>query len=129
PEPRQALYYRRAIALAQCQPNVAGMLIFHVADERDGNAWQSGVYYADGTPKTSMDGVRLGALAAQSGTFAHCSKVKTANSLESVVFHDPPALPGPLQIDVSCAVTCAYRAQLVDLDDGLVVATADGEAS
>ena len=127
-EPRQALYYRQAIALAQCQPTVAGMLIFHVADERDANAWQSGVYYADGTPKTSMDGVRLGALAAQAGTFAHCAKVKTARSLESVVFHEPPAEPGPFQIDLTCSAACAFSARLIDLQRGQVVARTDGDA-
>jgi hypothetical protein len=127
-EPRQALYYRKAIALAQCQPTVAGLLIFHVADERDANAWQSGVYYADDTPKTSMDGVRLGALAAQGGTFAHCTTVKTASSFKSVVFHGPPPAPGPLQIDLTCDAACTYHAQLIDLDDGQVAATADGES-
>jgi hypothetical protein len=127
-ESRQALYYRQAIALAQCQPNVAGLLIFHVADERDANAWQSGVYYADDTPKTSMDGVRLAALAAQDGTFASCEAAKTESSLESVVFHEPPAAPGPLQIDLTCDAACTYRAQVIDLQDGQVVAKADGDA-
>jgi hypothetical protein len=125
-EPRQAVYYRKAIALAECQPTVAGVLIFHVADERDANAWQSGVYYADDTPKTSMDGVRLGALAAQGGTFVHCTTVKTASSFEGVVFHEPPPAPGPLQIDLTCNAACTYHAQLIDLADGQVAATADG---
>jgi hypothetical protein len=127
-ESRQALYYREAIALAECQPNVAGLLIFHVSDESDGNAWQSGVYYADGTPKTSMDGVRLAALAAQAGTFAQCAEAKTASALESVAFHAPPVAPGPLQIDVTCDAPCTYEAQVIDLQDGDVVAKADGNA-
>jgi hypothetical protein len=128
-ESRQALYYREAIALAQCQPNVAGLLIFHVADERDANAWQSGVYYADDTPKTSMDGVRQAALAAQDGTFATCAAAKAADSVESVVFHQPPAAPGPLQIDLTCDAACTYHAELIDLQDGHVAATADGDAN
>ena len=44
--------------LAACQPTVRGFLIFHVTDETDFNRWQSGVYYADGTPKTSLPMVR-----------------------------------------------------------------------
>ena len=107
-EPRQALYYQQAIAIARCQPTVAGMLIFHVTDERDANAWQSGVYYPDDTPKTSMDALRSGALAAQDGTGAECAKPKTASNFESVVFHQPPAEPGPLQIDLTCASACTY---------------------
>src|SRR5204863_7130297 len=64
-EARQAAYYRTAFAIAQCQPTVAGILIFHVADERDANAWQSGVYYPDNTAKSSLRTVRAAALRAQ----------------------------------------------------------------
>ena len=49
----QAAYYDEALRMAACQPTVRGFLIFHVTDETDYNRWQSGVYYADGTPKTS----------------------------------------------------------------------------
>jgi len=49
----QAAYYDEALQLAACQPTVRGFLIFHVTDETDYNRWQSGVYYADGTPKAS----------------------------------------------------------------------------
>jgi hypothetical protein len=64
----QAAYYRLALQMAACQPNVRGFLIFHVTDETDYNRWQSGVYYADGTPKSSrpfvkqaMNEIRAGA--------------------------------------------------------------------
>jgi len=64
----QAGYYDQALKLAACQPTVRGFLIFHVTDETDYNRWQSGVYYADGTPKASralvkrsMNDVRTGA--------------------------------------------------------------------
>ena len=101
-------------------------MIFHVADEQDANAWQSGVYYADDTPKTSMDGVRLAALAAQSGTFASCAAAKTASSLVGVVFRDPAASLGPLEIDLTCDTTCTYRTDLIDLETGRAVSTVDG---
>jgi hypothetical protein len=51
PESVQANYYRQAILMAACQPTVKGLLIFHVTDEPDLDRWQSGVYYADDTPK------------------------------------------------------------------------------
>jgi hypothetical protein len=64
----QAAYYDEALQMAACQPTVRGFLIFHVTDETDHNRWQSGVYYADGTPKSSralvkgaMNAVRAGA--------------------------------------------------------------------
>jgi hypothetical protein len=54
----QAAYYRQALEMAACQPTVRGFLIFHVTDETDYNRWQSGVYYADGTPKSSRPFVK-----------------------------------------------------------------------
>jgi hypothetical protein len=54
PENVQAQRYREALQMAACQPTVRGFLIFHVTDERDFNRWQSGLYYPDGTPKTSL---------------------------------------------------------------------------
>ena len=74
PESLQAKYYAKAFALAACQPTVAGMLIFHVVDERDARAWQSGLYYGNGRPKTSLPAVRAAALAAQTGTLAECGQ-------------------------------------------------------
>ena len=57
-EPTQADYYRRAIELASCQKDVVGLLLFHSHDERALTGFQSGVYYVDGTPKTSLEPVR-----------------------------------------------------------------------
>jgi hypothetical protein len=128
-EPRQALYYREAIAIAQCQPNVAGMLIFHVTDERDANAWQSGVYYPDGTPKTSMDGVRQAALAADAGVDSACATPKTTNPLAAVTFHVPTTATDALTVDLSCNETCSYALELVAVADGTTAATATGSAT
>jgi hypothetical protein len=69
PEATQASYYRTAIELAYCQKNVIGLLFFHVSDEADLAAWQSGVYYSDDTPKTSLASVRDAALSILDGTF------------------------------------------------------------
>ena len=49
---------RRRCKLAYCQSNVAGVLLFHAADEAGRRGWQSGLYYADGTPKSSLGVVR-----------------------------------------------------------------------
>jgi hypothetical protein len=54
-EATQARYYREAFALLCDQPTVEGLYIFHVWDESDLLGWQSGLYYADHTPKTSRD--------------------------------------------------------------------------
>ena len=121
-EALQATYYRQAFALAACQPTVAGLLIFHVADERDARGWQSGVYYSNGTPKSSLAAVRDGALAAQGGTLGTCSQSKTTSNLGDVVFHEPTVTePRMLGIDFSCALPCSYDAQVVDAQTGAVV--------
>jgi hypothetical protein len=60
-ESTQADFYRRAIALAACQPDVAGILLFHSQDEPALSGFQSGVYYADGTRKSSLAAVRKAA--------------------------------------------------------------------
>ena len=63
----QAAYYREALDLAACQPTVRGFLIFHVTDETDYNRWQSGVYYADGTPKSTRSFVKQTMTSIRSG--------------------------------------------------------------
>ena len=67
-ETTQGRYYRQALQLASCQKNVVGLLFFHVSDEADLDRWQSGVYYADDTPKSDLPAVKAAALAARAGT-------------------------------------------------------------
>jgi hypothetical protein len=71
-EATQAAYYVQAFKLALCQPNVIGILDFHVVDESALGGWQSGVYYADGTAKSSLAAVRDAAAAARGGTLTTC---------------------------------------------------------
>jgi hypothetical protein len=66
-EHTQALYYRKALALSACQQTVVGLLFFHVSDESDLDRWQSGLYYADDTPKSSLPAVKAAAEAARRG--------------------------------------------------------------
>jgi hypothetical protein len=66
-EQAQAAAYRRTLELASCQPNVAGVLFFHLLDEPSLVGWQSGVRYVDATPKQSLAAVRSAATAAAAG--------------------------------------------------------------
>jgi len=74
-EATQASYYIEAMKLAMCQPNVVGLMLFHVEDEAGLPAWQSGLFFADGTPKSSLDPVRVAAAAARAGTLTGCPDV------------------------------------------------------
>ena len=57
-EATQARYYRDAIEAAACQEGVEGLILFHSHDEPMLTGFQSGVYYADGSPKASLEPVR-----------------------------------------------------------------------
>jgi hypothetical protein len=72
-EETQAEYYREALELAACQPTVIAVFFFHLFDEADLNRWQSGPYYADTTPKSSLPAIRDAALKARNGELADCS--------------------------------------------------------
>jgi hypothetical protein len=72
-ETTQARYYVEALALAACEPTVETFLIFHVSDEPDLDRWQSGLYYADDTPKTSLPVVRSAIDALHSTGIGGCS--------------------------------------------------------
>jgi len=71
-ESTQAEYYRQALELAACQPTVVGLIFFHLVDEADLNRWQSGPYYADGKPKSSLDAIRDAAVKARHGDLTSC---------------------------------------------------------
>jgi hypothetical protein len=73
PESVQARTYREALMLATCQPTVVGLLFFHVSDEPDLAAWQSGLFYADDTPKSSLPAVRAAINGALAGTLVDCT--------------------------------------------------------
>jgi hypothetical protein len=71
-EATQAAYYVQALKLALCQPNVIGLLNFHVTDESSLAGWQSGPFYADGTPKSSFQAIHDAIAYARAGTLTHC---------------------------------------------------------
>ena len=70
----QAAYYRTALALAYCQPTVKGLFIFHTFDESNLNGWQSGLYYADRTPKPSVRGFRRAVADLREGKLTNCGR-------------------------------------------------------
>jgi Bacterial Ig domain len=95
-EATQVRYYAEAFKLALCQPNVIGILVFHVVDESALGAWQSGPFYANGTPKSSLGAIRDDAVAARNGTLSACPD-KTA---PKVSFTGPSA-DGTITVDAT----------------------------
>jgi hypothetical protein len=113
PEATQAQYYLQAVQLAFCQPTVRGLFLFHAFDERDLAAWQSGVYYADGTAKTSLPAVKLALEQSRRGIVAHC------DGLELPV--TPKVKQTGAVLTLTCDLDCSYVAQLYRLPGKLLV--------
>ena len=57
-ESYQANWYLQMLNLVACDPNVQVVNIFHLIDESNLAGWQSGLYYADQTPKQSASTVQ-----------------------------------------------------------------------
>jgi len=72
-EATQARYYREALELSACQPTVIALLFFHLIDEPDLNRWQSGPYYVDLRPKSSLPAIQEASEKARKGELATCS--------------------------------------------------------
>jgi hypothetical protein len=130
PEATQGAYYRQAIEMAFCQPNVVGILLFLVADEPGLPQWQSGLYYVDGTPKTSLPAVRRAAEETRRGVVARCPDLKLTPKLSRRAWPSGAALrvAGPLRTTFSCTIDCAWRLELVSAAGNRVVKHAAGRA-
>jgi hypothetical protein len=113
PETTQAEYYRQAVQLAFCQPNVRGLFLFHSVDEKDLAAWQSGLYYADDTARSSLAAVKLALEESRRGVVAHC------DGLELPV-RPKVAQRGPVLM-LTCDLDCSYVAELYRLPGRLLV--------
>ena len=72
-EGAQARTYAQAVRIAACQPRVRMLLFFHITDEPELSGLQTGVYYANGTPKESQRVVAVEADRVASGRIS-CSK-------------------------------------------------------
>jgi hypothetical protein len=106
-EATQAQYYREALQLAFCQPNVHGMFLFHSVDEPDLDRWQSGLYYADGTPKSSLAPTRAAIDELHRGIVARCPDMTLTPRPRISWIRDHAFL--------TCDIDCTYTARLVRL--------------
>jgi hypothetical protein len=114
-ETTQAAYYTQAIDLAFCQPNVRGIFLFHTVDESDLDRWQSGLYYANGKPKSSLPAVRLAAQYSRRGIAASCPGLKLQIKARADRFSTRNAGFG---FRLTCDLDCNYRARLEKVATG-----------
>ncbi len=73
----QSSQIRDALELAYCQPAVGAFFNFQLTDERDLRGWQSGLLWADGTPKPSYEIVKQAVAAVAAGSL-DCSQLPKA---------------------------------------------------
>jgi len=126
-ERTQAAYYDLGLRIAFCQPTVAGMLLFHSHDERALLSWQSGVYYADGTPKASFTAVRDSLDRTRGGSIATCSGAPLDVKATRLRFPGPNEfLKGRRDVRFRCSLDCSWELAAVRTATGAVAAKVRG---
>jgi hypothetical protein len=118
-ETAQGSAYVQALRLAYCQSNVAGVLLFHSHDEEGLLGWQSGLYYADGSAKSSLGAVRETLDAIATNSLGKC-----AVAIKPVVAFTPKTRT----ISLRCNQDCVYRARLLRLPAESITAWKNGRA-
>ena len=129
PEDTQAAYYEEALELAYCQPNVQGFLVFLTRDERALATWQSGVYYADGTPKTSLPRVTGALDRTAGGSIARCPGLRLVVRPTFLRFGTRAAARrGVFGLSLRCNLDCVYRVRLENAVTGATRLSRRGRA-
>ena len=126
-ERRQAAAYDLGLRLAFCQPTVEGILFFHSQDETALPSWQSGVYYADGTPKSSFWAVRDSLGRTRGGSIARCDGMALEVSPLGVRFPGPRAFErGTHSVRFRCSLDCAWTLEALRATTGAIAARVNG---
>jgi hypothetical protein len=127
PERTQAAYYRQALGLAFCQPTVRAMFIFHLWDERNLNRWQSGLYYANRTPKSILGPVRKALKESRRGVLARCPGLELPVRVRAFFGGAAKlARARPLAFRLACNLDCSYVATLESLPGGKAMSVVRG---
>jgi hypothetical protein len=128
-EAKQASYYAKALELTFCQPNVQGFFVFHTIDETPLDRWQSGLFYADGTPKASYVPVREALARARGGSIARCPGLALPVQATNLRY------PGRLEVRnkgitvrLRCDLDCVYSIRLRKADTGATTISRRGRA-
>jgi hypothetical protein len=108
-EGTQAKEYEQALSMVYCNPNVMGLLLFHVEDEKALLSWQSGLYYVDDTPKSSLGPVRDAIGAVHRNAIADCPGMQLTPKVALKAL--APTATGT-RVSLTCDLDCRYTAQL-----------------
>jgi len=118
-EKAQKNAYNLVLASAVCMPNVSGVLLDRLVD-RAGNAAQaseqSGLYYADGSAKTSESAFAASAALAGRGVLAVCPGFQASVAAETLIYPLSFSNPSPPWVALACSRDCAYLVTLERAD-------------
>jgi hypothetical protein len=124
----QAAYYREALAMAFCQPNVKTFLFFHAVDESNLDRWQSGLYYSDGTPKPSLAAVDEATRDTRGGVIARCPGLSLSPGAKVSYPRGKSLAKIPLKVRLTCNIDCTYRVRLELYPRGSTTLSTRGKA-
>jgi hypothetical protein len=124
----QAKFYAKAMRMAACQPTVRTFLVFRLIDEALRGGWQSGVYYANGSPKASLPGVEAAARRLAEERPTGCTTLLTPKPLIAFfpVRHPTAQFPTIEPISLLCDADCRYEVRL--MKGSSMVAVVQGKA-
>jgi hypothetical protein len=108
-EATQAQMYLQAMQMTFCQPTVLGLFLFHVQDEAARSAWQSGEFYIDGTPKSSLPAVAAAASSVHRGIVAACTGMQLT---PKVTLKAGPSTKTLHRLTLACSLDCVYTVRL-----------------
>ena len=128
-ETTQAAYYQQALAMAFCQPTVEGVLILHTIDESPLDRWQSGLFYADGSPKASLAPVRAALNRTAGGSIAHCPGIELPVRAAKIRFAGRAAArQGQFRASFTCLLDCLYQVRVLKVSTGATKMVKSGRA-
>ena len=105
------------------------MLIFLARDEQSRPGWQSGIYYADGTPKTSRPRVTAALDRTTGGSIARCPGVELPVHATSLKFGTRSAAKrGVFRVSFGCDLDCRYWVRLENATTHSTKLAANGSA-
>jgi hypothetical protein len=107
-----------------------GLLIFHAFDETALDRFQSGLYYPDETPKSSLPTVRASARDVRGGVIARCEGLELTPKAKVAYPRVRSISAGTAAIGVTCDIDCTIYARLerLPLHSTTLVARAAGKA-
>jgi len=114
-EPVQARYYVKALQMAACQPTVRTFMVFRLIDEAALGGWQSGLYYADGSPKSSLPAVEAAARRLEERSPSGCATLLATRPRVSFfpVRRPTPRFPWLKPLSLLPDADCRYEVRLM----------------